>query len=83
MPSHTYTYLCGFQLPHHSVKITCENGRKQVSFIAPFYHNKESKITWEFSDVFTDHQILNDRDVLKEFIQRYGSDSLGRGLNNE
>ncbi len=49
---------------------------KQVFFVAPLYVNKISKVSFSYSDVWSDMSILNDSALLTQFINRYGADSL-------
>lgn len=79
MSTNTYTHLGKFQLMHwHTVKITHEpeTESKRVAFTSTIHVNREKELTFCFADTFTDYEILNDRDVMTNFIQMYGIGSL-------
>lgn len=79
MSTNTYSRLGKFRLMDwHTVKITHDPNTesKHVTFTSTIHVNRESTLTYCFSDTFTDSQILNDRDVMTSFINMYGAGSL-------
>ena len=63
-------------LDWHTVKIDHRGDNKHVIFTSRIHVNKEVELTFCFADTFTDHQILNDRDVMTHFINMYGVEPL-------
>ena len=67
--------------PWFQVEITepDSEGSKHVLFHSTIHKNMPVKLTFCFANTFTDHQILNDRDVMTKFIEHFGADSFASG----
>lgn len=72
-----YHHLGQYRLQDwHTVKIDHRGDNKHVIFTSRIHVNKEVELTFCFADTFTDHQILNDHDVMTHFINMYGVEPL-------
>ncbi len=69
LPESEWNYLPGSS-PLHLQKAT-----KYVYFCSRIHVEKRVKLTFSFSDEFTDSEILHDHNVMTKFIQMYGSDN--------
>lgn len=48
---------------------------KHVFFTSRIHVNKRVELTFSFSGIFKDHEILKDHNVITKFLQMYGADS--------
>lgn len=65
-------------LDWYGVEITAPDaeGSKHVLFHSSIHKNMPVKLTFCFSDRFTDSEILNDHSVMTKFIAHFGVDGL-------
>lgn len=56
----------------HSIDIETVDNTKYVYMNSRIHMNERVLLSPQFSTKFTDHQILNDRDLMTDVIQRYG-----------
>lgn len=82
MTTATYNRLGNNLLkPFYSVKIVKQQStdgsiNKHVEFHSTIHKNMPVKLTFCFSDSFSDSAILNDRDVITKFINHFGASAL-------
>lgn len=69
LPEDKWDYIPGSR-PLHLQKAT-----KNVYFCSRLHVNKRVKLTFSFSDEFTDSDILHDSNVMSKFLQMYGHDN--------
>lgn len=69
LPEEQCNYIPGSTPLHY------QTSEKHVYFCSRIHVNKRVKLTFSFTDEFTDFDILHDSTVMSKFIQMYGADS--------
>ena len=68
-----YHHVSGYQLPHYlSIEIEHTGNSKHVIVHSTIHVDKINRTGMEYSDEFTDHEILNDGRVLGYICNVYG-----------